>query len=176
MNHEDQVERLKKVYALALKGSDGEKDAAAALLDKLLKKYNISEADLSDVNVQDFHVEYHGKEQLKLLVQVVYKVTNNDSCITPLYSKSRRRCQTKVNVECTKAQIVDIRLLFDFYTHLFNEEKDMFLTAFVHKHQLYGQPKPGDEKRQYSVDDLIKIRRFMDGMQDATPNKRIERS
>ena len=35
----EQKERLKKLYALALRGVGGEKEQAQAILDKLLKKY-----------------------------------------------------------------------------------------------------------------------------------------
>lgn len=37
----EQKERLKKLYALALRGVGGEKEQAQAILDKLLKKYMV---------------------------------------------------------------------------------------------------------------------------------------
>jgi hypothetical protein len=43
----EQKERLKKLYALALRGVGGEKEQAQAILDKLLKKYAITLAVLA---------------------------------------------------------------------------------------------------------------------------------
>ena len=44
----EQKERLKKLYALALRGVGGEKEQAQAILDKLLKKYAMTLDDLDD--------------------------------------------------------------------------------------------------------------------------------
>lgn len=73
----DQKERLKKLYALALRGVGGEKVQAQAILEKLLKKYAISLEELDEQAVNEYHLEYHGKEQEKLLKQTIYKVTDD---------------------------------------------------------------------------------------------------
>lgn len=42
------LEKVKRVQALAERGVDGEKDSAAALLDRLMKQYGISEAEIAE--------------------------------------------------------------------------------------------------------------------------------
>ena len=42
------IEMIKKVKALANRGVGGEKEDAAKLLEKLMKKYGIEEADISE--------------------------------------------------------------------------------------------------------------------------------
>ncbi len=59
----DQKERLKKLYALAMRGVGGEKETAQAILDKLLKKYAMTIDDLDEEVIQEYELEYHGKEQ-----------------------------------------------------------------------------------------------------------------
>ena len=49
----EKKERLKKLYALALRGVGGEKEQAQAILDKLLKKYAMTLDDLDDEVIQD---------------------------------------------------------------------------------------------------------------------------
>ena len=73
----DQKERLKKLYALALRGVGGEKVQAQAILDKLLKKYAMTLDDLDDEVIQEYDLEYHGKEQDRILMQTAYKVTDD---------------------------------------------------------------------------------------------------
>lgn len=63
----EQKERLKKLYALALRGVGGEKEQAQAILDKLLKKYAMTLDDLDDEVIQEYDLEYHGKEQDRIL-------------------------------------------------------------------------------------------------------------
>lgn len=69
----EQKERLKKLYALALRGVGGEKEQAQAILDKLLKKYAMTLDDLDDEVIQEYDLEYHGKEQDRILMQTAYK-------------------------------------------------------------------------------------------------------
>lgn len=70
----EQKERLKKLYALALRGVGGEKEQAQAILDKLLKKYAMTLDDLDDEVIQEYDLEYHGKEQDRILMQTAYKL------------------------------------------------------------------------------------------------------
>lgn len=42
------LEKIRKVQALANRGADGEKQSAAALLDKLMKQYGIDEAEIAE--------------------------------------------------------------------------------------------------------------------------------
>lgn len=101
----DQKERLKKLYALAMRGVGGEKETAQAILDKLLKKYAMTIDDLDEEVIQEYELEYHGKEQDRILMQTVYKVTDEKDTFNHLqYTHSGRACRTRLRVRCTAAQ------------------------------------------------------------------------
>ena len=46
------LEKIRKVQALANRGADGEKQSAAALLDKLMKQYGIDEAEIAEERLE----------------------------------------------------------------------------------------------------------------------------
>ena len=49
MNERERLlQKIKRVQALALHGVGGEKESAAAMLDKLMKQYGISESDIAE--------------------------------------------------------------------------------------------------------------------------------
>ena len=56
-------EKLGRLKALAEHGIGGERDNAAKLLDRLLKKYGARLDELDDEQEQDFFFKYSGKEQ-----------------------------------------------------------------------------------------------------------------
>ena len=110
-------ERIKKLKALALRGVGGEKEQAQALLEKLTKKYCISLEDLDENKIEFFVLEYHGEIEKRLIVQITYKILNKDGCVySRRYVKSGRKCRTKLEIECTEAQKIEIEFLFDFCT------------------------------------------------------------
>ena len=71
----DKAALLKKIRALAERGVGGEADNAEEILRRLMEKYGVSEDELDEEERRRHDFEYHGKEQEKLLRQVVYKVT-----------------------------------------------------------------------------------------------------
>lgn len=116
------IDKFKKIYALALQGVDGEKEQAAELLEKLMKKHNLSFADLDEGTTKEFDFEFHGRFEEKLLLQTVYKVTNDPKNFHNLkYTYSGRKCRTKARVTCTEVQKAEISFLFDFYKDLFKK-------------------------------------------------------
>lgn len=70
---------LKKIRTLAERGVGGEAENAEKLLAHMMEKYDISEDEL-DADIRERNdFEYHGKEQKKILRQVVYKVTGGNA-------------------------------------------------------------------------------------------------
>ncbi len=171
----DQKERLKKLYALALRGVGGEKEQAQALLEKLLKKYDMSIDDLDDEQSKEYHLTYHGKEQRKLLIQTVYKVLGDTSSLFELrYSESGRKCRTILSVSCTAAQKAEIDFLFDFYTRLWEKEREALLEAFIQKHRIFGCLKDDEEGIRLSDEEFKKMVALMMGLSDEQPLWQIE--
>jgi hypothetical protein len=172
----DQTERLKKLYALAIRGVGGEKEQAQKLLEKLMQKYGVSLAELDEEQIKDFDIEVHGEFERKLLRQVVYKITGDPYDARDLvYTKSQRPCRTKMRVRCTEAQKIEVEFLLDFYKNLWQREVDALFLAFIHKHEIFGQHIDG-KCGTMSYEEFEKMRRMMDGLSDETPRPLIEGS
>lgn len=168
-------ERLKKIYALAMQGVGGEKEAAAELLEKLTKKYGVSIEELDEEKISSFEMEFHGDIEKRLLVQVVYKVTGKSGNVYKMrYTESGRLCKTKSSVRCTEAQKIEIEFLFDFYKRLFEKEKEYLLKAFIQKHRIFGVCDNDEAQDEISREELLKIMNMAAGLSDETPLKQIE--
>lgn len=172
----DMIERLKKIRELALRGvPGGEKEAAQALLDKLMKKNGISLSDIEDDTPVENDFTYHGAEQRRILMQTIYKVMGNvDEVYLSKNSVTGRTCRTKFVVICTPAQAVEINFLFDFYSALWEREKDMFLRAFIQKHRLFGNRVDNIKSDKMSDEEIEKMLSMMGGLSDVSPHKGIE--
>ena len=171
----EQKERLKKLYALAMRGVGGEKVQAQAILEKLLKKYAMTLADLDEEIINEYELEYHGREQEMLLKQTIYKVTDDSRCFYNLvYTYSRRRCRNRLGVRCTAAQKAEIEFLFSFYVRVWEKEKAAFLEAYIQKHSIFGNLKEGEKGRELTLEELEKLNALMKGLSDEQPLLQIE--
>lgn len=170
-----QTERLQKLYALAMRGVGGEKEQARALLEKLAKKYAISMEDLDEEAVKEFIFEYHGKEQERILKQIIYMVTDDSNSMYNMrYKASGKSCTTKLGAYCTDAQKAEIEFLFDFRKKLWEREKEALIRAYFQKHRLFGKLKDGEEGRTISNEEYRKMEALIRGLSDDTPLQQIE--
>lgn len=163
----DKAALLKKIRALAERGVGGEADNAEEILRRLMEKYGVSEDELDEEERRRHDFEYHGKEQEKLLRQVVYKVTGGYA-YNLVYRASGRKVKTRLGADCTAAEKVEIEFLFDFYTRLWERERDAFLSAFIQKHRIYTI-RDDIEPQEVSREELLKMQALMLGMSDESP-------
>lgn len=68
MNHDALIAKLQKLLALAQRGEDGEAVNARALLDKMLAKYGIDEASLTDIRTLRYATDYDDEQELLIVV------------------------------------------------------------------------------------------------------------
>lgn len=163
----DKAALLKKIRALAERGVGGEADNAEEILRRLMEKYGVSEDELDEEERRRHDFEYHGKEQEKLLRQVVYKVTGGYA-YNLVYRASGRKVKTRLGADCTAAEKVEIEFLFDFYTRLWERERDAFLSAFIQKHRIFTT-RDDIEPQEVSREELLKMQALMLGMSDESP-------
>lgn len=131
---------LQKLLNLARTGVGGEKDNAASILGKLLKKHNLTLDDLDPEGapVTLFEFSYKNELEHKLLMQVVFNILN----VSVVSGKSHpHRNGRKVLIEMTRAQKLEVDLAYGLYRDAFRKEQERLLKAFVHKNNLYG-PSP----------------------------------
>ena len=126
---------LRKIKALADRGEGGERENAAALLEKLMNKYGISEEELNRERVQDYFFPYHQETERRLLIQIVYMVTGEGGfgCVGANTGYKRK----KVGATCTAAQKLEIEAYFAFYRAAMEKELEVFYSAFASKNGLY---------------------------------------
>lgn len=163
----DKAALLKKIRALAERGVGGEADNAEEILRRLMEKYGVSEDELDEEERRRHDFEYHGKEQEKLLRQVVYKVTGGYA-YNLVYRASGRKVKTRLGADYTAAEKVEIEFLFDFYTRLWERERDAFLSAFIQKHRIFTI-RDDIEPQEVSREELLKMQALMLGMSDESP-------
>lgn len=53
-----------------------------------------------------------------------------------------RNTRQKIGIYCTKAQKLEIELEFEFYERLFEEQQEIFLSAFIQKQRIFPQDAP----------------------------------
>ena len=169
------VELLKKLKALADRGVDGEKVAAEKMLDKLMKKYDVTDEELSADEVSTMVFKYSGAEQKKLLLQIIYKVTNKTDIFYDYINRdSGGVSRTRLGADVTKAQKIEIEFLFDFYVRQYEKECEVFLEAFIQKNQLFGNSLQADDEQVAKHKDLAKLYSMMNGIDKVSPLLQIE--
>lgn len=171
----DKQELLKKLKALAEQGVGGEKLNAQNKLNELMKKYNVTETELSDDLLLDCEFKYSGERERKLLIQVVYKVTNDSNAVYSfIYTATKRHCRTKLGCKATAAQKIEIDFLFDFYKKLYAKEEKVFFRAFIQKHQIFGELKEDETPTPTTEEEQMRIYALMNGLSEEQPLKQIE--
>lgn len=133
MTKEQKIEKLKKIKALAERGIGGEKTGAIELYEKLLKKYEMADNEISaDENIEIRWFKYKNDLEAKLLIQIFYKVTGSSEY---WYKKDKRRHLK--GVECTEIEAEEINFYFEIYKEELSQQLAMFVEAFIRKNDIY---------------------------------------
>lgn len=169
------TELLMKIKALADTGTGGEKLNAKRKLEQFMRRYGIKDEDLCDEVAEDREFAYSGEREKRLLAQIMYKVTNEEHCCYGyVYRLSGRACKNRLGCKCTKAQEIEIKMLFDFYKRLYEKEEEVLFNAFVQKHRLFGVTPDDYEPQTMTPAEKFRLMTMMAGLRDETPLKQIE--
>jgi len=120
--------RLIKIQELAKRGSDGEKEVAARMLNDLLTRHNLKLEDLSDDRVY-YEFVYKLAYERRILFQIYAKVTGNNQI-------SYKRTNKTIFFKLTKKEYEQIKEMFPRYRAAFKKDLDDLMVAFVQKHKL----------------------------------------
>lgn len=172
---EKKLELMKKLMALAERGVGGEKETAQRKLEQLMKKYKIDEADLSEEKTEDFDFRYKNEFEKRLLRQLFYKIVPDYRSKAYIYRYGKGSKST-YGINCTKAEGLQIGIEYDFYRELWKEEQDFFFSCFIQKHKIFSMRKEDIEgiDSETPIEELLRMRKLMDGMQDGTMETLIE--
>ncbi len=168
------LERIKAVQALAERGDRGEKESAAAMLDRLMKKYGITETELAEERREIAWFRYKTPLECRLLHQVIYAVTGRaaSGCV----GKYTNRPRKMVGIKCTAAERLEIEFSFDFYKTAFEKELERFFIAFLQKNRIFPD-NPTDaaqEIGEMSLEEIKRLSMMMAGMEEHTRRKMLE--
>lgn len=153
-------ERLRKIYALAIQGVDGEREVATAQLKSLMKKYGLSVGDITGQERKNYRFKIpKAHDEQEIFWQVVLHYLNKDRIS---YTRSRY----DVNLELTKEEYIDISGMLDFYLREYRKDKEeqlkVFSLAFIQKNNLF--PDSTDSADKDASVSVEQIRRYLAAM------------
>lgn len=174
---EELIRRLERVKALAERGVGGEKENAEALLNRLMQKYGISEADIEDTTERDYFIRYHTSWEEKLIYQISYMHLGRGHCSGTIGTYTRRP-RKMVCVTCTPAQYIEIEADFEFYKAAWEEELAIFYSAFISKNDIFPPPElaaqsDDDDDDEIDLIRMEKVSAMMSGIDKRTRNKAL---
>ena len=174
MTERDRIlERIKAVQALAERGDRGEKESAAAMLERLMKKYGITESEIAEDRRELAWFRFKTPLERRLLNQIIYAVTGRiaSGCVGTYTNRTRK----KLGIECTAAERLEIEFSFEFYKAAFEKELERFYIAFLQKNRLFPD-KPIDDVPEIGEMDLEEAQRLsmmMAGMEEHSRRKAL---
>lgn len=165
MSKDKIIDRIMKVKALVDRGIDGERAAAEKLLKELMDKYGITEADIDSEKV-DYHLLKTGSEQMfiQLFSQIFhlrFGKHEHFADIRKMPKKDKRILSeaglgdkdADVAFQCTYAEFIETKTVFDLYKADFLKQFEVFQYAYFDKNDLLI---PRDDEMPAITDEEIK--------------------
>jgi hypothetical protein len=137
MTVETVLRRIQRVLALSRQGVDGEKEAAAHHLALLLKKHNLTMADIEspDLAVKRYPFKYKNDLECRLLIQISAKVTN--LARPPLFV--RKGSRQELNFDLTVAQHAEFVMTYAILRVALAKEVKILFSAFANANRLFPE-------------------------------------
>lgn len=139
------IELGKKIKALADKGIGGEKANAEKMLNDFLKKHNIKIEDIEGEEVKDYFFMLKTDSAKKLFSQIGKSIRYDMKCYGEFGKKKVKDYSLPGNfmATCTVSEFIELKSKVDFYSNLYDQELDIFFTAFVRANDLLVDPPAG---------------------------------
>lgn len=172
------IELAKKLKQLADKGIGGEKLNAEQMLNNLLKKHNLTLADIEDEVKQDFFLKFTDEYKWRMFSQITSLIDPTISKYGKFPDKLIKTHRLKGNyiVTCTVAQYIEIQAMHEFYFRLYQAELDVFYTGFLHANRLLLPPDADQKPEDLSDEELqkeLRIRKLAQSIQSEEFRKQI---
>ena len=162
----DVKSKLLKVKALAEAGSAGEREAARAMLNRLISKYGLEKDGLVAEPKQPYRFSYENKFEKRLLIQITAKVTKQS---TIRYRTPNRRSK-QISVTLTADQHHEMKKLYSVYRKAFKKELERvasgLIDAFIHKHDLWSGVAPDGETEPMTAGESQLLRDLYRNLED----------
>jgi len=172
---DNKLNLLKKLSKLADGGIDGEKENATERLEFLMKKYGITSDMLQDEIKKEREITIQ-KEQSQFFYQIVCSVCGRQ----PMYFNKAdiKKKKTRVYIEVSDIDFIEISEKFYFYWDKYQEDLNLFYSAFIQKNHLYTKTSQEDIERANQNFDkdrerIIKLSKMMEGLDSHKLQKQL---
>lgn len=157
------IDLAKKLKALAEKGIGGEKINAEVMLNALMKKHKIIIEDIESDKLEDYYFNL-GKSEFTLLNQIVKHVNYSTKCYGEFTKEVIKKYFLKGNymITCTASNYIEIEAKYNFYKRLYDEELDIFYSAFLKANNLLVDNPNKKEDKEMSFEDYEEWKRVDD--------------
>ena len=172
-SHENLIERLKKIAALAERGIGGEKENAKRILARMMEKYGITSEDLGEGREVKKHVfKYKSKWEKEILFQCYCRASGKNT--SSYWQMGRGIVVFKLDF----FQFLELDALYNYFVPLLKREMKLFLIAFIHKHDLYSnEVSEGGGGSKLSHEEIVQLAAMMSSMKDGgyiSPRRQLE--
>ncbi|WP_271105121.1 DUF2786 domain-containing protein [Pseudomonas tohonis] len=130
--------KLRKLIALAERGTGGEKENASRVLQKLLDRHGLALEDLTDEKCEMHWFRYSGKFERRLASQILAKVLDTTQ-VSTWTSKAKR---AQVGVKLTAAQAIEFEIHFSALRVALKSCFDTAYGAFVQANDIFAKTAP----------------------------------
>ena len=168
------IDLLRKLKALAERGVGGEKTNAEKIFKDTLEKYGISEDELEFSTKERRIIKCTATQyDIGFLGQIVAHIIEDPKVYSYTNNSTGRITKTKVAVECTVKEQIELQATLDFFWDRYQEELQHFYKAFIVKNHLFPK-SPGRGKPIQEDENWQKIQQMSQGIDFNTMKKQIE--
>lgn len=160
----DKLGTAEKLQALAdHDGTPGnERAAALKALNFILAKYGITLDQLKSHKKQFRTFSFRNRHDKEILFQVVFKTLNvNEVHYHKVRDTITDNLKRKIGFSLTETEYIEVDMLYNIYRKAFDDEIKMLFTAFIVKHQIFGEDNKTSEGPEPPLEEVQKIRNMM---------------
>ena len=158
--------KLLKVKALAEAGISGEREAACAMLNRLMSKHGLPESGFSAEPKQQYSFSYENKFEKRILFQIYAKVTKQNRIRYRLPNNRSKR----ILLTLTPGQYQVMKKLYSVYGKAFKKELEWLVSglidAFIYKHDLCSGVETDGEKQPMTAEERQLLRDLYYNLED----------
>jgi len=179
------IELARKLKELSIKGVDGEKINAQDKLLLIMRKYGITEQDISGNERKDFEFNIHKEVPNKFISQILSSVVGKRvkyGCEFGQFKYVKKPNHISYFIENIEPHLFsEFMVKLDLFWKHYKSELEIFYEAFVQKNKLYSKPTDDkddqDEKplTKEEKEKIWKMLNMMEGISSVTHHKQIDK-
>jgi hypothetical protein len=191
MIDEDLLKRIEKIKRLAEAGEDGEKETAKALLDRLMRQYNISDKDLKESVRKYWYTSISGYKCKELLVQIcsfypdygkndgvwithVPALTGSDKRSAEAFMYRQKIFGKNTIIHATREEFIEIMAKYEIYHKSLIRHYNSFYYAFLLRNDLLQEADANKKVSKKDLELADTAFRMAGGIEKSTVNKLLD--